>query len=113
METGFFYIKNVIKKVGGQWKAEMVTLTENFERRLQVLMLMLLLMLMLMLPVVLIFEMTLMLILLLMLQLKCFKGSTLAGTNKQVFTYSSSIILSNCRATSFANECHRDHRKRI
>ena len=29
----FFYLN---LKVGGQWKLEMVTLTENFERRLQV-----------------------------------------------------------------------------
>ena len=65
METGFFYIKNVIKKVGGQWKAEMVTLTENFERRLQVLMLMLLLMLMLMLLLMLILMLLLALILML------------------------------------------------
>ena len=37
------------------------------------------------------------------------------GGDKQAgfHIYSSSIILSNCRATSFANECHRDHRKRI
>ena len=26
----------MIEKVGGQWKEEMVTLTENFEQRLQV-----------------------------------------------------------------------------